>query len=88
MLKQEEEEARELPLITRTPGYNPPYSDTSYRGGTANKLGRCEGDCDGGQCLPGLKCFQRNGNEKIPGCSGSGTSGWDYCYDPNWWWRL
>ena len=72
----------ELPLTTRTPGWNPPYSVTSTTRGTRNKLGKCEGDCDAGQCLPGLKCFERNGYEKIPGCSGSGKPGWDYCYEP------
>ena len=74
----------ELPLKNRTPGWNPPYKDNSTRGGTPYKLGRCEGDCDGdAQCLPGLKCKERNGYEKVPGCSGSGTKGWDYCYIPN-----
>ena len=70
-----------LPLVTRTPGYNPPYRDTSYRGGTASRLARCEGDCDGttSQCLPGLKCFQRNGYTAVPGCSGSGARDYDYC---------
>ena len=76
----------ELPLITRKgspSSWNPPFVDSSSRDGTRYKLGRCEGDCDGdGQCLPGLKCKERNGYEKVPGCSGSGKSGWDYCYDP------
>ena len=29
----------------------------------------------------GLVCFQRDANEDVPGCTGSGTSQWDYCYD-------
>jgi len=46
-------------------------------------LGRCVGDCDlDGHCKKGLKCFHRNGNEKIPGCAGSGTPGFDFCVDP------
>jgi hypothetical protein len=52
--------------------------------GSAFPLGRCEGDCDNaGQCAAGLLCFQRNGTESVPGCSGSGVSAKDYCYDPN-----
>ena len=73
----------ELPLRNRSPGWNVPYKDSSTRGGTAYKLGLCEGDCDGdNQCLTGLKCKERNGYEKVPGCSGRGTRGWDYCYQP------
>ena len=54
------------------------------RGGTNSRpLNKCEGDCDkDSDCFGDLKCFQRNGNEKVPGCSGTGTKGWDYCYDP------
>ena len=39
------------------------------------------GDCDkDSECLGGLKCFQRNGLEPVPGCAGAGTRAWDYCY--------
>lgn len=76
----------DLPLVTRygiRQSWNPPYGTPSTRGGTSQRLGRCEGDCDSdSQCLPGLKCFQRNGQDKINECSGKGISGWDYCYDP------
>ena len=34
-------------------------------------------DCEGA-----LKCFQRDGDTNVPGCSGDGTSDWDYCYLP------
>lgn len=34
------------------------------------------------QCEAGLRCFQRGGMEAVPGCSGAGTKGWDYCLDP------
>lgn len=30
----------------------------------------------------GLKCFQRDGIEAVPGCDGDGDSGVDYCYVP------
>ena len=40
------------------------------------EIPECEGDCDkDADCLSGLKCFQRNGNEKITGCKGKGTKG-------------
>ena len=49
----------------------------------AKELGRCYGECDkDSHCAYGLKCFQRDKFEKIPGCAGVGKSGWDYCYDP------
>merc|ERR1712072_1515865 len=35
---------------------------------TTGKLQRCQGDCDNdGHCATGLKCFQRDAKEKIPG---------------------
>lgn len=43
-------------------------------------LGRCEGDCDNdGDCQSGFECFQRNGGEPVPGCSGIDDSSIDYC---------
>ena len=47
-------------------------------------MGRCEGDCDKGQCGPGLTCYQRSGSgNRPPGCKGSVKSGWDYCVKCN-----
>jgi hypothetical protein len=44
-------------------------------------LQRCEGDCDSdSDCASGLKCLQRNGGEKVPGCNGNDNSRTDYCY--------
>ena len=49
---------------------------------SAFPLGVCKGDCDSDfQCSEGLKCFLRRGTDPIPGCSGSGVSGKDYCYE-------
>merc|ERR1712176_161365 len=46
-------------------------------------LAKCWGECDrDSHCKKGLKCFQRNGRQPIPGCKGLGVSTWDYCYDP------
>jgi hypothetical protein len=46
----------------------------------------CEGDCDNDRdCAGVLKCFQRDGLTgltPVPGCSGSGISGYDYCIYP------
>ena len=40
----------------------------------------CEGDCDrDSDCKAGLRCFQRTRLESVPGCSGDGVSGMDYC---------
>jgi hypothetical protein len=53
--------------------------DSSRNGGTG--YGMCEGDCDyDSDCDAGLRCFQRDNLESVPGCSGSGKKGWDYCY--------
>ena len=48
---------------------------------SAFPLGLCEGDCDrNADCAGDLKCFQRSGTTRVPGCSGSGSPGADYCY--------
>ena len=50
----------------------------------AKNLKACTGECDNDeQCAYGLKCFQREHGEPIPGCYGKGGGpNWDYCYDP------
>ena len=52
--------------------------------GGAKNLLACKGECDAdAQCAEGLKCFQREKGEPIPGCWGPGEGKtWDYCYDP------
>jgi len=54
--------------------------------GKATNLQACIGECDSDkQCAAGLKCFQRNNGETIPGCTGPGhAKDWDYCFDPMW----
>jgi len=47
-------------------------------------LGQCEGDCDSNdECVGDLTCFHNiNGDANVPpGCSGTATSNWDYCYE-------
>lgn len=49
----------------------------------AGAYGRCEGDCDtDSDCKFGLNCFERSGKEAVPGCTGAGRKGDDYCYTP------
>ena len=50
----------------------------------ATNLQTCVDHCDAdSQCAEGLSCFQRDHFEPVPGCSGTGELGWDYCYDPS-----
>jgi hypothetical protein len=43
----------------------------------------CEGDCDrDSDCAPGLKCFERDALEPVPGCRGTGINNYDYCVYP------
>ena len=54
--------------------------------GSATNLQACTGECDAdSQCASGLKCYQRENGETIPGCYGAGGGPtWNYCHDPNW----
>ena len=68
------------PAPTLPPSNDPPLD---YIGdcSSSSPCGLCQGDCDGDvHCASGLKCFQRSGTEAVPGCSGAGVSGKDYCY--------
>ena len=43
----------------------------------------CEGDCDSdSDCSGSLVCFDRSNTEAVPGCSGTGEPGNDYCIQP------
>ena len=56
------------------------FSDDEYYGDDNLPLQLCQGDCDDdGDCAGGLKCFQRYGFAPVPGCSGNGIYGYDYC---------
>ena len=62
-------------------------SSLSGSGWSGSARDRCGGDCDydtdkHNGCKGFLKCKQRNGYERVPGCSGNGRSGFDYCYNP------
>jgi hypothetical protein len=51
---------------------------------SSKKCSKCQGDCDSdSDCAAGLKCYQRSGNEIVPGCQQHGLSKKsDYCYEP------
>jgi len=43
-------------------------------------LKSCQGDCDNDdECFGNLVCYQRKRFEHVPGCSGQGDEGTDYC---------
>eukprot|EP00581_Thalassiosira_minuscula_P030378 CAMPEP_0183780492 /NCGR_PEP_ID=MMETSP0739-20130205/56458_1 /TAXON_ID=385413 /ORGANISM="Thalassiosira miniscula, Strain CCMP1093" /LENGTH=481 /DNA_ID=CAMNT_0026023463 /DNA_START=172 /DNA_END=1617 /DNA_ORIENTATION=- len=43
-------------------------------------LCRCEADCDKDvDCAGDLVCFNRSGNEQVPGCKGAASEATDYC---------
>jgi hypothetical protein len=68
-----------LPIPTSQPGI--PLSGDNDD--AATNLQVCTGDCDSdAQCATGLACFQRSNYETVPGCTGAGSRGADYCYDP------
>jgi len=46
------------------------------------KYGNCEGDCTrDGKCEGDLVCYKRLAFESVPGCSGAGDEGVNYCCD-------
>ena len=52
---------------------------------SSSPCNQCKGDCDGSSgCKGDLKCFQRDGYEEVPGCTGAGgiydVGGKDICY--------
>ena len=57
---------------------------TEVRCSVSNPCGKCEGDCDNDrECKGNLQCKQRYGSSalsSVPGCSGQGVKGLDYCY--------
>ena len=57
---------------------NPTYSSFMTFNCSSLSIQNSQGDCDNdGECGPGLICFQRAGNETVPGCSGEDNSVWD-----------
>jgi len=46
-------------------------------------LGLCQGDCDdNSECEGDLVCFERIGEEEVPGCSGTVEGSFDFCVPP------
>jgi len=64
------------------PPTKPPLDTVGNNGQPEDKfpLGTCLGDCDSdNECAGDLVCFTRDGTEEVPGCSGVGIEGNDYC---------
>lgn len=60
-----------------------PPLDSSFGPNGGQSMPVCSGDCDeDADCAQGLQCFQRDRWEAVPGCSGRGVRGFDYCYSP------
>ena len=66
------------------PSELPPLTGDDETPVTSPLLKACQGDCDatGNWCDEGLTCFQRDGFDKVPGCSGFGKRNFDYCVTP------
>ena len=59
-----------------------PLEDVSLS--PSDPLGECQGDCDDDtECDGDLVCFHNTGGDEHapPGCSGTATTNWDYCYN-------
>jgi len=52
--------------------------------GTGSIMSKCEGDCDSDtDCQGTMECFQNDGYDVPPGCTGTVVNAYDYCYDPS-----
>jgi len=70
-----------------TPAPTPSRTTLWHRGNsfctTKKPCTACSGDCDkDADCSGTYRCFQRDGLQGVPGCTGTGTIGIDYCYNP------
>jgi len=55
---------------------------------SGKKCEACQGDCDNdSDCKSGLKCFQREKGEQVPGCNEGGPKDYDFCYHPDALWN-
>ena len=69
------------PSLVASPPNNGPELEVVPQCSSTSPCGLCQGDCDNDDdCEGGLKCLQRGGFESVPGCSGLGRRGYDYCY--------
>ena len=68
------------PATGPAPAPPPPIKSIGNNACKNGSCGLCEGDCDSdADCGGGLRCFQRDNLEAVPGCMGSGHGAWDYC---------
>merc|ERR1712147_401574 len=72
------------PVVKPTKPSKPAIKDFGINAhNRAGTLKLCQGDCDNdSHCDKGLKCFQRSGTTKVPGCTGKGVTNHDYCIKP------
>ena len=70
-------------LTTNAASSNQFVSVGACNSGKNKKCQECEGSCGRNRdCRSDLKCFKRDGDESVPGCSGEAVTGENYCYDP------
>jgi len=74
---------------TKAPTTKAPTAVAVNKGGSgctsSSKCATGEGDCDSDrECNSGLQCFQRDGDEEVPGVASMAgmPSGYNFCYDP------
>ena len=68
------------PATGPAPAPSPPIKSIGNNACKNGSCRLCEGDCDSdADCGGGLRCFQRDNLEAVPGCMGSGHGAWDYC---------
>eukprot|EP00540_Astrosyne_radiata_P004977 CAMPEP_0116846014 /NCGR_PEP_ID=MMETSP0418-20121206/13602_1 /TAXON_ID=1158023 /ORGANISM="Astrosyne radiata, Strain 13vi08-1A" /LENGTH=270 /DNA_ID=CAMNT_0004477219 /DNA_START=126 /DNA_END=938 /DNA_ORIENTATION=+ len=54
--------------------------DSRHSCSSSRPCGKCQGDCDDdSECVGDLICYNRQKYDPVPGCSGFGTLGFDYC---------
>lgn len=63
---------------------NPDRDFREDRDGGEGQYWECEGECDDDdECKSGLICYERRRRSHVPGCTGEGEYGDDYCIDPS-----
>ena len=61
----------------------PPLTGDDLEASKYGELDLCEGHCtETDNCKDGLVCFVRSGLSSVPGCSGQGQEGFNYCTYP------
>ena len=73
---------KDVSIVYRSDGAVLNHGELKAMNNEGNYL--CEGDCDNdNECSGDSLCMQRDQNNKVPGCFGGTSDGWDYCYIPS-----